>query len=132
MLSSLPTPLLQTWPHVSSFRGCTTFADRRHIATYTSAGDTLFTHSDWLGTERMRTNAFGAVNGSYSSLAFGDALSSVGTSPLHFTGQMRDSETGLDEFPARYYSSTQGRWLSPDWSGVPMAIPYADLHDLKR
>src|SRR5262249_11969787 len=46
-----------------------------------------------------------------------------------FTGKERDSETGLDDFGARYYSSTLGRWLSPDWSAAPAAVPYADLTD---
>jgi len=31
-----------------------------------------------------------------------------------FTGKERDSESGLDDFGARYYSSPIGRWLSPD------------------
>lgn len=31
-----------------------------------------------------------------------------------FTGKERDIETGLDYFDARYYSSTQGRFTSPD------------------
>ena len=31
-----------------------------------------------------------------------------------FTGQMRDTESGLDYFHARYYSQQQGRFLSPD------------------
>src|SRR5437868_7966351 len=46
-----------------------------------------------------------------------------------FTGKERDSESNLDYFGARYYSSNQGRWLSPDWSGAPEAVPYADLAD---
>ena len=40
---------------------------------------------------------------------------------------MRDTETGLDEFPARYYSSTQGRWYSPDWASAQVPVPYAVL-----
>ena len=32
----------------------------------------------------------------------------------HFTGQERDSESGNDNFGARYYSSSLGRFLSPD------------------
>ena len=40
---------------------------------------------------------------------------------------MRDTETGLDEFPARYYSSTQGRWYSPDWASAQVPAPYAVL-----
>ena len=31
-----------------------------------------------------------------------------------FTSKERDGETGLDYFLARYYSSTQGRFTSPD------------------
>src|SRR5512140_991075 len=44
-----------------------------------------------------------------------------------FTGKERDSETGLDYFGARYYGSTMGRFLSPDWSAAPEPVPYADL-----
>jgi RHS repeat-associated protein len=32
----------------------------------------------------------------------------------HITGKERDAETGLDYFEARYYSSAQGRFTSPD------------------
>ncbi len=31
-----------------------------------------------------------------------------------FTGQIRDSETGMDFFTARYYGSALGRFMSPD------------------
>jgi lipoprotein-anchoring transpeptidase ErfK/SrfK len=37
-----------------------------------------------------------------------------------YTGKERDSESGLDYFPARYYGSNMGRWMSPDpipWIG---------------
>ncbi len=42
-----------------------------------------------------------------------------------FTGKERDSESGLDDFEARYYSSQFGRFHSADWSAIP--VPYADL-----
>ena len=42
-----------------------------------------------------------------------------------FTGKERDSETGLDEFGARYYSSFYGRFTIPDWADAPTAVPYA-------
>ncbi|HWB85158.1 MAG TPA: RHS repeat-associated core domain-containing protein [Bryobacteraceae bacterium] len=38
-----------------------------------------------------------------------------------FTGKERDSETGLDYFGLRYFSSAQGRWTSPDQ-------PFTDQH----
>ena len=44
-----------------------------------------------------------------------------------FTGKERDVETGLDYFGARYLSSAQGRWTSPDWSAAPEPVPYASL-----
>jgi len=45
------------------------------------------------------------------------------------TGKVRDQETGLDFFGARYYSAAQGRFMIPDWSAKPRAVPYADLRD---
>jgi RHS repeat-associated protein len=30
---------------------------------------------------------------------------------------------------ARYYSSNDARWMTPDWSSDPEAVPYADLTD---
>jgi RHS repeat-associated protein len=36
--------------------------------------------------------------------------------PYKFTGKERDTETGLDNFGARYYGSNMGRFMTPDWS----------------
>jgi len=44
-----------------------------------------------------------------------------------FTGKERDTESNLDNFEARYYSSQFGRFQSADWSAVPVPVPYADL-----
>jgi RHS repeat-associated protein len=44
-----------------------------------------------------------------------------------FEGKERDTETGNDDFGARYYSFRLGRWLSADWSSVPVPVPYANL-----
>jgi RHS repeat-associated protein len=46
-----------------------------------------------------------------------------------FGGKERDPETGADYFFARYYSSALGRFLTPDWSATPIAVPYAKLED---
>ena len=37
----------------------------------------------------------------------------------------RDTESGLDEFGARYYASSLGRFTIPDWAAKPTAVPYA-------
>ena len=44
-----------------------------------------------------------------------------------YTGKERDSESGNDYFGARYYASSMGRFMSPDWSDKAEPIPYADL-----
>jgi len=46
-----------------------------------------------------------------------------------FTGKERDTESGLDYFGARYYGSSMGRFMSPDWSSVPVPIPFADINN---
>jgi RHS repeat-associated protein len=44
-------------------------------------------------------------------------------SAYRYTGKERDVESGLDYFPARYLSSSMGRWTSPAPSGLYMADP---------
>ena len=52
----------------------------------------------------------------------------VSCSPNYkFEGKERDTETNNDDFGARYYSSRFGRWLSADWSAIPVPVPYANL-----
>jgi len=46
-----------------------------------------------------------------------------------FTGKERDTESGLDYFGARYYASSMGRFMSPDWASKPEAVPYSSLPD---
>jgi RHS repeat-associated protein len=46
-----------------------------------------------------------------------------------FTGKERDTESGLDNFQARYGSSLIGRFMSPDWSDDAEAAPYANKED---
>ncbi|MGH9535318.1 MAG: RHS repeat-associated core domain-containing protein [Terriglobales bacterium] len=69
-------------------------------------------------------------------LPYGDGLSCPGpegaldanaASPLHFTGQHHDDETGLDHFPVRNYTSAWGRWMTPDWAASPASVPYASF-----
>lgn len=45
----------------------------------------------------------------------------------HSTGKERDTESGNDYFGARYYASSTGRFMSPDWSAKIVPVPYAKL-----
>jgi RHS repeat-associated protein len=109
------------------------YAGGRHVATY-YGGTTYFIHPDWLGTERARSNVSGALCESITSLPYGDAMTTSGScgdpSPMHFTGKEHDTETGLENFGARYDSSSMGRFMTPDWSRFASAsVPYADFGD---
>jgi RHS repeat-associated protein len=93
--------------------------------------------TDALGTPRMIADQTGSLAGikRRDYLPFGEEiLAGVGhRQPANgysvsqsqqprqqFTGKERDSETGLDYFEARYYSSLQGRFTSPDeFTGGP-------------
>jgi RHS repeat-associated protein len=93
-----------------------------YLATYAN-GTTYFNHTDWLGTVRARSDMSGGAPESYTSLPFGDLLSSIGISPVHFTGQERDTDSGMDHFLFRQYNATQGRWMSPDPAGMAAVDP---------
>jgi RHS repeat-associated protein len=100
------------------------YANGRHVAAY--ANSTMyFIHPDWLGTERARTDISAAIHDSCVNLAYGDGqtCTTVGgdPSPLHFTGEPRDSETSLDWMQARHYSSQYGRFMTPDPAGIDAA-----------
>jgi RHS repeat-associated protein len=55
--------------------------------------------------------------------------SDVCFAPSCYTGKERDSESGNDYFGARYYASSMGRFMSPDWSAKEDPVPYAQLDD---
>ena len=58
-----------------------------------------------------------------------DCLSQRALLAYKFTGKERDSESGLDMFGARYYGSSLGRFMTPDWADKPTDVPYADFGD---
>jgi RHS repeat-associated protein len=94
------------------------YAGGSHIGTYSNS-TTYFDHADWLGTERARTTVTGSAYQGCTSLPFGDFLtcSNSDSSPIHFTGKEHDSETGNDNFGARFYSSVLGRFVNADPGG---------------
>ena len=83
-------------------------------------GNTNFVHKDHLGDTRVMTtySATAAQNAqiydSMDYLPYGEQIAG-GTGTTHkFTGKERDTESGLDNFKARYNSSSLGRFMSPD------------------
>jgi RHS repeat-associated protein len=113
-----------TWLHTNAFAG------GQLVATYDNDGQGVHFHlADWLGTRRMQTDYAGNLELQCTNNPFGDpatACTSAATEHF-FTGKERDAESGLDYFGARYYASNMGRWMSPDWSVKPEAVPYSSL-----
>jgi RHS repeat-associated protein len=128
-----------TWTHTNVFAGgklLATYepADSSHVA------DTYFSMNDWLGTKRGEVSADGLYLSTDFSLPYGNQLTITGNTPSspsatehHFTGKERDAETGVangnDYFGARYFASSMGRFMSPDWSARVEPVPYAKLDD---
>ena len=86
---------------------------------------TCYIAADHLGSTRLVTDQNGNTVGRHDYVPFGEEIAAnsggrdgtFGTSDFvnqKFTGQERDSETGLDFFQARYFSAALGRFNSPD------------------
>ncbi len=129
------------------------------LKEYANGGQTMivgdatnvrWTVADALGTPRILADKTGSLSGitRHDYLPFGEELfagmgnGSIRTTGMgyansgtpdgirkKFTGYERDDETGLDYAQARYYSSKQGRFTSPDeFTGGPDELyDFADV-----
>jgi len=76
----------------------------------------VFLHADHLGSVRMTSFLDGSVGSYHTYEPFGWEVPRGYTSnnTHRFTGHERDEKTGLDYMLARYFSTNQARFLSPD------------------
>ena len=101
---------------------------RRVVAT----GAVYYYFADHLGSSNVITDASGARQAESDFYPYGGEVvvqADATANHYKFTGKERDTETGVDYFFARYYSSALGRFLTPDWSATPAPVPYANLGD---
>ena len=86
---------------------------------------------DNLGSTAVVTDYLGNVLSESEFYPYGGEQQVVtgDSNTYKFTGKERDTESGNDYFGARYYASTLGRFLSPDWDAKPTAVPYATFGD---
>lgn len=93
---------------------------------YYQDGYAQFQHHDYLGTERVRTSYSGAVDGTFSSLPFGDGYTFTGNDndAHHFAMLDRDAASDTDHAMFRQYANASGRWMSPD--------PYSGSYDINN
>jgi RHS repeat-associated protein len=90
------------------------FFDGQRVARQLSTNETGFYMTDHLGSVRYLGGS--ATGYKLDYYPYGGVItdSDTGDDRYQFTGKERDSESGLDNFGARYYSSNLGRFMSPD------------------
>jgi len=105
------------------------FFGGKRVAMLPAGSTPIYYVEDLLGTSRVITSNTGVVCYDADFYPYGGERSYTNTCPQNykFEGKERDTETGNDDFGARYYSNRFGRWLSADWSSVPVPVPYANL-----
>src|SRR2546427_7168133 len=95
------------------------------------SGNPIYYVEDLLGTSRVMTTNTGVVCYDADFYPYGGErapyTNTCTQNNYKFEGKERDTETGNDDFGARYYSNRFGRWLSADWSAVPVPVPYANF-----
>jgi RHS repeat-associated protein len=92
--------------------------------------------NDPLGTARMVVTPVNAstvtIDEDADYYPYGGEIVVSGSSAAtkyKFTGKERDTESGLDNFGARYFTSSMGRFMTPDWAARPTTVPYAVFGD---
>jgi RHS repeat-associated protein len=105
------------------------FFSGKRVADVPATGNVLFYAEDTLGSSRVIVQSNGTLcyDGDFTPFGGERSYTSTCAQNYKFEGKERDSETGNDDFGARYYSWRFGRWLSSDWSAVPVPVPYANL-----
>jgi RHS repeat-associated protein len=80
------------------------------------AGTVNYYVQDHLGSSRVVTNSSGTILDDSDFYPYGGerAYSSSSGNNYKFTGNERDTESGLDDFAARFYASNYGRFISAD------------------
>jgi RHS repeat-associated protein len=116
-----PNQGVMAWQHTN------VWTNDKLLATYDNDG-LHFYFNDPLGTRRAQTDYAGVLQQTCQSLPYGNAETCGPTPTEHlFTGKERDAESGNDYFGARYYGSSMGRFMSPDWSATADPVPYARM-----
>jgi RHS repeat-associated protein len=107
------------------------FFGGKRVAILPAGGNAQYYVEDLLGSSRVMTTNNGTLCYDADFDPFGGEHTYTNNCPstnaYKFEGKERDAETGNDDFGARYYTSRFGRWLSADWSSVPVPVPYANL-----
>jgi RHS repeat-associated protein len=111
------------------FGNGTRLAEASSVNALTPSSSTVYYHSDQIGSTRLTTDGSGSITSSNEFYPYGQGPQPTTQNHYLFSGKERDSESGLDYFGARYYTSGIGRFMSADWSAQAQPVPYAKLDD---
>jgi len=107
------------------------FAGSKRIARRdVSTGSVYYYFDDMLGSSSVVSTSSGALENESDFYPFGGenvVALNLTNQKFKFTGKERDTETGLDDFGARYYNYNMGRFQSPDWANKAEPVPYSRL-----
>ncbi len=94
----------------------TFFNGRRVARRYSSANTVKYMFADHLRSNDLLLDSAGVIERSSFYYPFGGEVlvSGSGTNTYKFAEKERDAESGLDNFGARYYGSSLGRFMKPD------------------
>jgi RHS repeat-associated protein len=97
------------------------------------SGTVHYYFSNHLGSHTVVTSATGSCEQDIDYYPYGGEQHEYCATPVaqnyKFTGKERDSESGLDNFGARFEASSLGRFMTPDWAARPISVPYATFGD---
>ena len=107
------------------------FADGKRIARRDISGGAVhYYFADNLGSTDVVATSAGTLENDSAYYPYGGErayLTNLASQNYKFNGKERDSESGLDEFGARYYTNAVGRFMIPDWAAKPTTVPYANF-----
>jgi len=88
-------------------------------------------YHDHLNSTNIVTDYLGNIQQESDYYPYGGEIVITGGDSNHykFTSKERDAESNLDMFGARYYGSSLGRFMTPDWAAKATAVPYAKFGD---
>ena len=130
---TMPDPQAETDLSGNVLENYIFFGGRRIARRDASTKAVHFYFSDHLGSHGVVENATGtACEQDIDYYPYGgqenDYCPNV-AQHYKFTGKERDTESGLDNFGARYDASALGRFMTPDWAAKPVTVPYAKFGD---
>gem|GEM_PF-3855451 len=90
------------------------YANNEQLAKKNPDGTKTYVHNDHLGSSSVLTNSSGTVVENTTYDPWGEVKAGGTQDKFQYTGQEKDSETGLNYYNARYYNSHIRRFTQPD------------------